>query len=409
MATVERRSAHYAAEAPEAESRILAAVSELAGALTESDVAQVLVEHAAEVTAARGVAVVLPMPGREVGVVLASTGYDCDTMAPGARLPYSSGLPVTVALRTGQPQTIGDIGGIPGWVVLVLGPAEAPLGALLLSLQPDSRWTAEEAAFTRALARTGSAALSRARSRGAAVRAATALAGSLRPQPVPPVPHMDMAVRVLPLDATLGIGGDVVEVASDGRGGWWLVVADACGSGADAAPRAGAVRTAVRALAPHVHSPADLLAELDRLLSADTASDVFVTAGALHLRADAGVIAVRSASAGHPLPLVRTREGTLRTIGTPGFLLGVEAEVTRTEGADVIRPGELLVLHTDGLTDVPHTPADAWPLRGAVTAADPDAAADATADDILGRVLAGQVQGDDVALVVVRPAAVSRG
>ena len=389
-------------------SRLLTAVTALATASNEREVATILVQHAAQVTDARGAALVVPVPGREAGEIVASVGYDCDTMGAGARLPYSAGLPVTEALRTGRDQVVGGTGTTPGWVALTLGPTGSPLGAIVLSLQPDSRWTATETQFVRSLVRTGARTLLRAQSRSEALRAATALAGSLRPGTAPRVPGLDVAVRLLPLDQALGIGGDIAEVTPDGSGGWWLVVADACGSGADAAPRAGSVRTAVRALGRHVRSPAELLGEIDQLLHDErSGDDLFVTACALHLQVDGDVVRVRSASAGHPLPLVRSADGLLRTIGRPGFLLGVEPDVSRQDSADELTAGEVLVVHSDGLTDVPSAPADAWPLHSALTAADPTAAADATADAVLRSVLAGRGQADDVALVVVRPQPVS--
>jgi sigma-B regulation protein RsbU (phosphoserine phosphatase) len=113
-----------------------------------------------------------------------------------------------------------------------------------------------------------------------------------------------------------------------------------------------------------------------------------------------------SVAGGHPLPIIVTAEGSVSAIGRPGTLLGVLPEIHTTTSEVLLRPGDTLILHTDGVTDV-RPPYDLDPDRVLSLAAE---AADGsrTADDVATRlglaidsVLPIPDRNDDVALVVV--------
>jgi serine phosphatase RsbU (regulator of sigma subunit) len=55
--------------------------------------------------------------------------------------------------------------------------------------------------------------------------------------------------------------------------------------------------------------------------------------------------------AGHPLPLLLRTDGTVATVGTPQTLLGVIDDVEFSADVVDLRPGEIFVCVTDGVTE----------------------------------------------------------
>ena len=150
-------------------------------------------------------------------------------------------------------------------------------------------------------------------------------------------------MRSTPYDGP--VGGDVVVVRDDGRGGTWFVVADVCGSGLTAAVLGRAVEATVTALVPHVPGPAALLAAADAALRPSVAPGSFVTA--LAVRVDGDRLEV--ASAGHPAPVL-LGGGPLPV--EPGTPLGLETGYAAGPSLTAPLPqGAALLLHTDGLLD----------------------------------------------------------
>ncbi|MCA1712893.1 MAG: serine/threonine-protein phosphatase [Actinobacteria bacterium] len=354
---------------------LLDVLQALAGAAGALDVVDAVCPLLAALPGVRGVAL-LQRAGREA-VVVGSTGYDCDTMAPGARLPLDSGLPATEAIRTGRAVVRGPG---PGWCAVPWGKA----GALLLSC--DSAPPEDVSRLERVAAAAGAALTRVAGAAAVEQRLASLVTGLVRPA----VP----GVRQVPLrDA---VGGDVVldELVGGTR---WLVVADVCGNGLDAAATALAVRAATRALLPHAAGPAALLAALDGVLRPEVAPDAFVTAVAVCVDGTS----VRVATAGHPNPLVLTDAVVELPVvpGPPLALAALDALPPLAEHRALLPLGALLVLYTDGLTDDRGSvELDARELGRAAIGALPDQAASL----LLAAADAAGPAVDDVSVLVAR-------
>jgi hypothetical protein len=316
--------------------RLAAALGELNSAATDDEVGEVVASHAAALWAARGaaVAVVEGAALRLTGTV----GYDCDTMAPGARLPMTAGLPLTEAARTGDP-IVQQAGGGGGWVAVPLPGAPRPLGSLVLSLTAGA--PAVDVGLLSELAHHASRALRR-------VRAAA-----------PPVPMngievegLDVAVHHSALSGRTG--GDVVAVVPDRRGGCWLLVADVCGADVEARRAARDLHLVARAVAPLASGPAALLQSLDSLLRDTVVTDRFATALALRLVPTGNrEWRLELAVAGHPLPVL-VRNGDVVAVGAPGLPLNLETVGDSTDRPETVRTlgaGDVLVAATDGVTD----------------------------------------------------------
>jgi len=60
---------------------------------------------------------------------------------------------------------------------------------------------------------------------------------------------------------------------------------------------------------------------------------------------------VRISSAGHPLALVRAANGQVHEFGRPGALLGVLANPELHDSQRLLRPGDSLIMFSDGVTE----------------------------------------------------------
>lgn len=178
----------------------------------------------------------------------------------------------------------------------------------------------------------------------------------LLPREMPLVPGLEIDARYMTAQK---VGGDFYDVfpLADGRVG--LAVADVSGKGISASLLMAICRTLLRSVAPHHDSPARVLAEMNRALSPDIRAGMYVTM--TYAIVDVARSRLVFARAGHELPLVARGRGSAfasEFVGSEGMPLGlVEAEVFEAVIADrelEFRPGAMLVLFTDGLTEAPN-------------------------------------------------------
>lgn len=325
--------------APLAASRLVRALESLVAAGSAPEVAKAAVTGAAEMTAARAAALGVRR-GRDVAI-LASVGYGCDSMAAGATLSIESGLPLTEAVRSGRPVLkLGADGG--GWVAV---PVAAPQGrgALLVSLVPGSTGDVEA---LKTLARATASALRRCPE--------AADLGDSGPTLDPPR-WLRVAAAHQAADPSAG-SGDLVTLLPGARpDSAWLIVADACGSGDVAATVAATFESVVRTLVAAEVTTDGLLAAADRALRRELVGDTFLTATAVHLRREPDGLRAAISAAGHPAGLL-WRDGQVTQVtsrpASPLNLLPTDLHIPAAAGVSVqMRPGDLLLVHTDGLVD----------------------------------------------------------
>jgi phosphoserine phosphatase RsbU/P len=134
----------------------------------------------------------------------------------------------------------------------------------------------------------------------------------------------------------------------DGRLAFFL--GDVSGKGMPAALFMIAVRTLIRHLAPSASSPAELLKRLNRALTEDNPTALYVTLlHGIYDRRDGSVVL---SSGGHPPPLLRRCDGQVEEVAVkPGLMLGTVPEPRVTDTALTLAPGETLILYTDGFTE----------------------------------------------------------
>jgi serine phosphatase RsbU (regulator of sigma subunit) len=125
--------------------------------------------------------------------------------------------------------------------------------------------------------------------------------------------------------------------------------------------------------------------------------------GRLRVSAD-GAVAVTLLVAGHLPPLILRADGTLEEVGATGTLLGIVEQPTFGSADVRLGPGDLLLLYTDGATEL----RGGAPWRGEQALRDTvRAAAGAHPEELVERVerealvLSGGELRDDLALLAV--------
>jgi len=146
------------------------------------------------------------------------------------------------------------------------------------------------------------------------------------------------------------VGGDFFDYFDLPDGRFGIVVADVSGKGFGAALFMAVARTVIRTTALILPAPRDCLARTNDFLSLDNQAAMFVTVFYGVLDPTTGVLSY--ANAGHNPPYRVSPDGHCETLPhTGGIALGVMPDFEFQQHALTLRPGERLVLYTDGVTE----------------------------------------------------------
>jgi phosphoserine phosphatase RsbU/P len=146
------------------------------------------------------------------------------------------------------------------------------------------------------------------------------------------------------------VGGDYVDAVKTADGRTLLVMADVCGKGLPAALVASMLHTTVRVGVKAGMDLTQMMQNLNEYLRESMFEQSFVTM--VSILADPASGEVECVNAGHPPAVLIDASGKMRALQTGANLpLGVGDEALESN-RDVIAPGELLVLYTDGLADL---------------------------------------------------------
>lgn len=231
---------------------------------------------------------------------------------------------------------------------------------------------------------------------------ASTLQQTLIPPTTPVVPGLDLAAAYRPAGDGTEVGGDFYDVFQLRDDEWVVGIGDVRGKGVHAATVTALSRYTLRAAAVSAPAPSAALHALNDALLRDE-TDRFCTVALLRIcREDDGWQGVLSLG-GHPQPLLRTADGVVTAVGEPGMLLGVVDEPAVRDTAVSLRPGDALVLFTDGVTEARDEGEMFGERRLVESVAAHTGSAQALTDGVLADVLRYQ-QGwprDDIALVTV--------
>jgi serine phosphatase RsbU (regulator of sigma subunit) len=194
--------------------------------------------------------------------------------------------------------------------------------------------------------------LARAGERSASL--ARTLQQSLLPPELPSVRGLDVAARYHPAGAGLDVGGDFYDVFRTRRGSVGIAIGDVCGKGAPAASLTALVRYTLRTAAMQTRSPAQALSIVNAAMirqQPEEGAGKFATVAYAALQRSRGVNTLTVSSGGHPLPLVRRRDGTVEPAARPGTLLGLFPTVQLHDHSIELESGDAVVFFTDGVIE----------------------------------------------------------
>lgn len=235
---------------------------------------------------------------------------------------------------------------------------------------------------------------------------------SIVPQRFPPFPdRADIAVHAS-MQPARSVGGDFYDYFFIDDHRLAFAIGDVTGKGVPAALFMAVTRTLLRATASRGSAPGECLASVNDALCGEDAGALFVTCfyGVLDTRTGR----IEMCNAGHNPPYVLRADGSVDpTPQTGGFMLGMFAGTSYAGGTIDLRPGDSLVLYTDGITEAVDTSDGQYgedrfeaclrraAAEGAVSAEGIVAAVTTDVELFAG----GAAQADDITLLVVAMAA----
>ena len=228
---------------------------------------------------------------------------------------------------------------------------------------------------------------------------AQSLQRSLMPRTLPRLAGLSMAGRYLPAAKESAVGGDWYDVIELDHRRLGLVIGDVAGHGIAAATQMGQLRSAVRAYALDVQSPAAVLDRLSRF--SDSQHSRMATLIYATVNLDTWV--VDFARAGHPYPLLMHADGSTTFLAdTGGPPLGAGSVADYEDERVTLEAGETLLLYTDGLIERRgHTLTEGEAALVEAASAAPDEP-ELRCRAIIERLTEGIEVPDDIAVVAVR-------
>jgi PAS domain-containing protein len=220
---------------------------------------------------------------------------------------------------------------------------------------PERCFTSEDVQFMTSLASRAALHIHNARLYTERSHIADTLQRSLLPRSLPAIPGAEVAARFLPAGDENIVGGDFFDVFASRDGAWTAIVGDVAGKGAEAAAFTSLARHTLRTASILQADPAANLDLLNRVLRAESPTLNFCTVLYVRISAggSAGGLQLCLSNGGHPSPLLLRGDGGLESVDDGrGALVGALPDASFTTAELPMRPGDLLLLYTDGVTEI---------------------------------------------------------
>jgi len=226
---------------------------------------------------------------------------------------------------------------------------------------------------------------------------------SFLPDSAPEIAGIELVAKNVP---ALEVGGDFYDFIPVAKDKWGLVIADVSGKGVPAALFMALSRTLIRASTLVDADPAQSIGHANRMIYEDSKTSMFVTL--FYAVLDAREMTLNYVNAGHNPPLLlQDGASAVRLLKAEGIALGVIDEVDLQSVKVALKPGDVLVLYTDGVTEAINNKEEIFGEERLLRIISENR--HRPAQEIMDQILAGicafagdQPQFDDITLMVLR-------
>src|SRR5580700_9674827 len=226
----------------------------------------------------------------------------------------------------------------------------------------------------------------------------------LFPQRLPPVQGLDYCGQCRPARE---VGGDYYDFLELPGGKLGIAIGDVSGKGVGAALMMASLEASLRALAPVVEDPAELMNRVNSLVYEASSANRYATL--FYAEYDPRSLQLAYVNAGHNPPVILRKPsagGQVLRLETGGPVIGILQQCYQQESFP-LEPGDLVVLFTDGVSESMNVRDEEWGEDRLIEFA--QTCHGLPAFEVMTRTLAaaeafagGASQHDDMTLVVLR-------
>jgi sigma-B regulation protein RsbU (phosphoserine phosphatase) len=225
----------------------------------------------------------------------------------------------------------------------------------------------------------------------------------LFPQKTPDVQGIDCAGGCRP---ALGVGGDYYDFLALPGGKLGIVIGDVSGKGIAAALLMASLQASVRGQIIHTgRTLAEMIAYINSLMYEASTSSRYATL--FYGQLDPKTLEFEYVNAGHNPPLLMRATGEVERLEVGGTVVGLLPRFPFRQGRVQLRPDDLLVAFTDGVSEAENSAQEEWGEERLIEAI--RASGEQSARELIpflieqaDRFAAGAPQHDDMTLVIVR-------
>jgi sigma-B regulation protein RsbU (phosphoserine phosphatase) len=169
----------------------------------------------------------------------------------------------------------------------------------------------------------------------------------LLPKVLPASPKFEFATYIEP---SRQVGGDYYDFIQTGNGRLGIVIADASGKGVPAALLIARMQAIIQSEARFGKNVSEIMTAVNQFISQSNSPDRFATC--FYGELDEATMKLYYCNAGHNYPLLVKDKGRIHQLDIGGLLLGAFPNAVYECGEVEFTPGDLLVMYTDGLSEM---------------------------------------------------------